>query len=282
MVKRQKSGSQDATKQDAESALKGHRQELYAKLDAFTKDVPQLVARYLECKESVKKMNPNNAPTTSSHDATSHSEKKRKLHDETPAPTTPKSILSSGKNPVTTAASLAQAARSNVAATVVSLPTRDVKEAKDLSKPPDNSLLLGALRHIRTEALELSRTLCLVGSWIDLMVPEYKGEDNDGVEVQSLVGDQLDQLEKEASMHYGMEPAYLETRARYESKYYKHFLAPSWIQVIDSFDKKVWDELEQAWNQMIHNTLLAHARLSINMEKLKNPRSETKSAFMMM
>ena len=92
---------------------------------------------------------------------------------------------------------------------------------------------------------------------------------------------ELTALGKEVEGKYDLEFEYLEARAGIESKYYKHFLAPTWILCIEKLDQNRWDDLEIAWKELVRIVLTSYTLLNNNMEKLKKPR-DTSSSYMTM
>eukprot|EP01061_Rhynchopus_euleeides_P024616 TRINITY_DN39692_c0_g1_i1.p1 TRINITY_DN39692_c0_g1~~TRINITY_DN39692_c0_g1_i1.p1 ORF type:complete len:234 (+),score=81.86 TRINITY_DN39692_c0_g1_i1:100-801(+) len=161
-------------------------------------------------------------------------------------------------------------------------PHAAVTEAKDLPRPPCNSVLLRHLAALKAESLQLSKQLLAITEWITLMIPTIKDEDNAGVEVQMQVQGELVSLAKEIEGKYDLEFEYLEARAGIESKYYKHFLAPTWALCIEKLDQNRWDDLDLAWKELVRIVLSAYTLLVNNMEKLKNPRSSAHASYMTM
>eukprot|EP01063_Lacrimia_lanifica_P004666 TRINITY_DN12663_c0_g1_i1.p1 TRINITY_DN12663_c0_g1~~TRINITY_DN12663_c0_g1_i1.p1 ORF type:complete len:283 (+),score=128.15 TRINITY_DN12663_c0_g1_i1:52-900(+) len=274
-MKRTGTGLSTSSREETDRVLAKHKETLHEKMQVFLDNLPALTTRYHECWERVKQLkvtgqaqaasatpaamtttnspaHPPAKPSTPTHKAEA---KKKKADGESHFPSTP----------------LATAA-----------PRELPKEARDLPQPPDNSLLLGQLALVKSEADQLEKQLQAITEWIALMVPTIKDEDNAGVEVQMQVHSELTSLAKEIEAKYELESEYIEGRANIESKYYKHFLAPSWIKLLEKHDQNRWDDLEIAWKELVRITLNAYTLVTNNLEKLKNPRSQSHSSYMTM
>eukprot|EP01064_Diplonema_japonicum_P039181 TRINITY_DN9766_c1_g1_i1.p1 TRINITY_DN9766_c1_g1~~TRINITY_DN9766_c1_g1_i1.p1 ORF type:complete len:273 (+),score=83.11 TRINITY_DN9766_c1_g1_i1:68-820(+) len=234
---------------ETDKVLSMHKEKLAEKMQAFLDSLSPLTSRYYEISSKVNKSNPNSVPSSGGSEPSTPSHKASKKEKR----------------------SFAEANQK-----------KELKEAKDLPQLPDNSDLLNQLSILKQEANELGKSLNAIAEWIALMVPAIKEEDNAGVEVQMQVHSELMGLTKEVEGKYELESDYLEGRANMESKYYKHFLAPSWYKVIEKHDQNRWDDLELAWKELVRITLTGYTLLTNNMEKLKNPRSGSLASFMTM
>eukprot|EP01060_Flectonema_neradi_P037386 TRINITY_DN7513_c3_g1_i2.p1 TRINITY_DN7513_c3_g1~~TRINITY_DN7513_c3_g1_i2.p1 ORF type:complete len:252 (+),score=49.61 TRINITY_DN7513_c3_g1_i2:44-799(+) len=235
---------------ETDRVLNQHKESLQAQMQTFMDSLPPLTTRYYDFLNNVKKLNPN-----------------------TVAPEDGKEQRSPGK---------VRAVRRSHSQTSNMPPRGEIKEAKDLPPLPNNDILLNQLSILKKEATELGKSLTAIGEWIALMVPTIKDEDNHGVEVQQLVHSEISGFCKEVEGKYELESDYVESRASMESKYYKHFLAPSWFKVIEKHDSNRWDDVELAWKELVRIVLSTYTILTNNMEKLRNPRGGSGASYMTM
>jgi hypothetical protein len=145
---------------------------------------------------------------------------------------------------------------------------------------PDNTLLQEQLNLLKAEAYALGTTFDGIHDWIALNVPDYKEEDNVGVEIMGAVIQQVASLQESIREVYATELRYLEERGDLEKTLLKMPDSDTVQRQMEVLDLDAWDDAERGWRSMIRVSLILFSMLHKNMKVLREPRKQRQNLWM--